>query len=237
MHEAIISAKNLSIGYGKKNILTDVNLKVRSGDFWFFLGPNGSGKSTLAKSFLRLIKPNFGEVIYASGFCFEKDLGFVPQRCDINSTLPTTVREFVSLGASNMKISRDDIEKNYEYALECTGISNLSKNSYWSLSGGQKQRALIARTLIRKPRALILDEPTNGLDFLSEDALIRVIIDLKKEQNMTVIVITHNINLAARHGSHIAMFSGGRVISGPEKEILNEKNIIKTYGASLKVRI
>ncbi|HNY12550.1 MAG TPA: ATP-binding cassette domain-containing protein [Candidatus Wallbacteria bacterium] len=237
MNEVIISAKNLSIGYGKKNILSDVNVKVRSGDFWFFLGPNGSGKSTLVKSFLRLIKPNSGEVIYADGFRFEKDLGFVPQRCDINSTLPTTVREFVSLGASNMKISRDEIEKNYEYALECTGISNLSKNSYWSLSGGQKQRALIARTLIRKPRALILDEPTNGLDFLSENALVRVIIDLKKTQNMTVIVVTHNINLAARHGSHVAMFSGGGIISGPGKEILNEKNIIKTYGASLKVKI
>ncbi len=237
MREAIISAKNLSVGYGRKIILNDVNIKIRSGDFWFFLGPNGSGKSTLVKSFLRLIKPDSGEVIYADGFRFEKDLGFVPQRCDINSTLPTTVREFVSLGASNMGISSGEVEKNYEYALDCTGISNLSNYSYWSLSGGQKQRALIARTLIRKPSALILDEPTNGLDFLSEDALLHVLIGLKKDRNLTVIVVTHNIDLAARHGSHVAMFSDGRVISGPAKELLNEKNIIKTYGASLKVKI
>src|SRR5262249_35792248 len=149
-----------------------VTLTISRGEFWFFLGPNGEGKSTLLKGILGIVPPLSGQMEFGASFEKSRSIGFVPQRCELNPTLPTTVREFVGLGRVGIldKASTENID--LLWSLEHVGLEEFRDKNYWTLSGGQRQRALVARGLIRRPQVLIADEPTNGLDVASETALL-----------------------------------------------------------------
>lgn len=235
--QVVLRAMALSLGYGAHTVLRNLHFEVRPGEFWFFLGQNGGGKTTLLKAVLGLLAPQAGQLWLDPTFASRERTGFVPQRCDLNPTLPTTVREFVLLGLVGLKVSRAEQHERLTWALEKMGLSGLASQNYWSLSGGQRQRALVARALVRRPTLLVLDEPTNNLDLPTEDALLQLLIALKKEEALTLLFVTHNVGIAARYATHVGLLYSGNLLSGPCQQVLTIDNLAHMYGVNTTTAI
>jgi len=225
-----LKTSGLALGYGDRTVLAEVNLEVRTGEFWFFLGQNGGGKTTLLKAVLGLIAPRAGHLWLHPQLGSRAATGFVPQHCALNPTLPTTVREFVLLGLVGVRVSREGRADRLSWALEKMGLAGMAAHDYWSLSGGQRQRALVARALVRRPTLLVLDEPTSNLDLSAEDALLRLLVALNKEQQQTLLFVTHNVAIAARYATHVALLHSGKVLAGPRQSVLTPDNLTQIYG-------
>lgn len=234
--DLLLKATRLSVAYGNRTVLEGVEMEVRPGEFWFLLGANGAGKSSFLRTILGLLPPGTGRLWRHPDRAGRKSIGFVPQRCDLNRALPTTVREFVSLGLVGIQADRKEQADRIGWGLGKVGLEGMAGWDYWSLSGGQRQRTLLARALARRPQLLILDEPTNGLDLPAEEAFLRFLADLNREEKMTLLFVTHQLTLAARYGTHIALLHNGRVQTGPAREILTPENLGPAYGMSIKVR-
>jgi zinc transport system ATP-binding protein len=233
--ELVLKIDGLSIAYGKRTVLENINLQVRAGEFWFFLGPNGVGKTTLLKVVLGMMRPQRGEVFFHPEFAHRNSIGFVPQRCDLNPTLPTTVSEFVLMGLAGIRTDKNDRHERLSMALEKMNLENMMEKSYWALSGGQRQRALIARALVRRPKFLIADEPTRDLDLSTANGLMEALTDLNRKENLTVIFVTHDLTLAARYCTHTALFIDGFVRTGACHCILNAEDLEKAYGVPVAI--
>ena len=226
----LFNTQHLRVGYRGKTVLQDVNLRIERGQFWFLLGPNGEGKSTLLRSLMGLLPPRGGSLNRDPHQACLENTGFVPQRCDFNPTLSTTVREFVGLGLVGLKVTAQDFDDRLTWALERVGMAAHRRRDYASLSGGQRQRILLARALVRRPTLLILDEPTNGLDLNSEEALLASLQRLNVEDGLTILFVTHDLPLAARFASHLAVVHDGRVEAGPRLDVLAHGTLERAYG-------
>jgi len=233
--DLILSIEDVSVDYGGRSILREVNLQVKPGEFWFFLGPNGVGKSTLLKVLLGMLRPSRGRVSLNPDYAGHDRTGFVPQRCDLNPTLSTTVTEFVLLGLAGLRTDRQQRFQRLSWALEKMNLTNLKGNDYWSLSGGQRQRALVARALIRRPKLLIADEPTKDLDLNATRALMDSLDDLNRNDKLTVLFVTHDLTLAAKYCTHTALFLNGCVQTGVCQVVLNSKDLEEAYGVPMSV--
>jgi ABC-type Mn2+/Zn2+ transport system ATPase subunit len=220
----------VALAYGDREVLREVSFQVREGEFWFLLGPNGSGKSTLLRAILGSLATRSGRIRRRPDIAGPRRIGFVPQRCDLNPSVPTTVREFVALGLAGIpgagRIARDRMA----WALERSALAGLERRSYWSLSGGQRQRAILARALIRRPALFIVDEPTSGLDPPSRDLLMHALQDLNGRERLTILFVTHDLPLAARYATHIALFVNGVVEPGPAGGVLRPDSLLRAYG-------
>lgn len=234
-YQVIVKTAGLRLGYGQRVVLAQVDFQMRAGEFWFFLGPNGEGKTTLLRAILGMIRPRAGHLWVHPELGQRERIGFVPQRCDINPTLPTTVREFVLLGLVGIHADRRETAERVGWALEKVGLGGLEGKDYRSLSGGQRQRALVARALARLPSVLILDEPTNGLDVAAEDAVLRLLAELNRKEQQTMLFVTHNLAIAARYATHIALFHAGEVVSGPRQKVLERQTLERIYGVAVEV--
>ena len=226
----ILKTSSLSLGYGEQIVLREINFQVTIGEFWFFLGQNGGGKSTLLRAVLGLLPPQDGELWLDPELGSRERTGFVPQRCDLNPSLPTTVREFVLLGLVGLRVDKTERVQRLTWALEKMGLAGLERQNYWLLSGGQRQRALVARALIRRPALLVLDEPTNNLDLPTEDALLRLLAALNHTEQQTILFVTHNVGLAARYATHVGLLYSGQMLAGPRETILTPSNLARIYG-------
>ena len=230
----VLKAADLTLGYGRQVILQHVNLSVRRGEFWFCLGPNGSGKSTFVRAVLGLLHAQAGELWSHPELAQRSRMGFVPQRCDPNPSLPITVREFVELGLVGLRVSRAQRQAWLQNALAKVGLGEMRMRDYWSLSGGQRQRVLLARALIRQPTLLILDEPTSGLDWPAEEDLLNALAQVNRDERLTVLLVTHDVPVAARYASHVALFQNSSVIAGTAVASLTPENLAATYGRSVQ---
>ena len=218
--DALVEARGLALGYGDQLVLRDVSLTVRPGEFWCWLGPNGCGKSTLLRGLLGLLPPRAGTLVLAERIADHARIGYVPQRADLSDALPTTVRELVTLGLVRSRVPRAGRDEATQGALAQVGIAELAEHSFWALSGGQRQRALLARALVRQPELLLLDEPTEGLDVATRDALLATLSALHASGRIALVVVTHRHEIARTHADHVARFEGGGVVAGPREEVL-----------------
>jgi len=228
--DILLAANRLTLGYGGAPVLREVDLRVRAGEFWFLLGPNGAGKTTLLRAVLGALPPAAGQLALHPSLDDRTALGFVPQRCTPNPILPTTVREFVGLGLVGLTLDGRERQARLAWALAHAGLAGLERRSYWALSGGQRQRALVARALVRRPRLLILDEPTNHLDFLIEEAILALLAALQRDERTAILFVTHALHVAERYATHVALFHGGTVESGPAAELLRPECLARAYG-------
>ncbi len=228
----VIEVRNLELGYPGRRVLSDVQWSVRAGEYWFLLGPNGSGKTTLLRAVLGLLHPLAGAIERDPANASLEHTGFVPQQCRTNPTLPITVREFVVLGAVGLARSARD-SSSLAWALARVGLAELADRDLRALSGGQRQRALVARALVRRPRLLVLDEPTEGLDVASEEAFLATIEELHRAEHLTVLFVTHKLRIAARYATHVALFHAGRVRAGARDEVLVPGDLEATFGVPL----
>jgi ABC-type Mn2+/Zn2+ transport system ATPase subunit len=231
----VLSTRGLTLAYGRRTVLEEVTLEVRQGECWFFLGPNGSGKTTLLRAILGILEPRTGTLSLDPISASRERIGFVPQRCDLNPTLPTTVREFVLLGLVGLRLRRRDEHERLAWALTKVGLAAMASRNYWALSGGQRQRAVVARTLIRRPSLLILDEATTGLDLPTAEEFLQTVSELNRADGLTILFVTHDLTLATRHATHVALFAGGRVIAGPGRDVLSPENLQRAYGVPVDV--
>jgi ABC-type Mn2+/Zn2+ transport system ATPase subunit len=231
----MLTASGVSVAYGRQVILEDITFTIRQGEFWFCLGLNGAGKSTLLRAILGDLRPRGGHLWLNPDLASRQHLGFVPQRCDLNPALPTTVREFVLLGAVGLRLHRQERQARLESALARVGLEHRVGQSYWALSGGQRQRALVARALVRQPRLLLLDEPMSGFDLPTIDAFLQCLSSLHQRDGVTCLFVTHDVALAARYATHIMLLHAGTMITGPVQETLTPHNLARAYGVGVDV--
>lgn len=236
MNETLVSVNKTTLGYGRKIVLKDVTLQICRGDFWGFVGPNGSGKTTLVKALLGLLKPRQGEIVWRR----KARIGYVPQREVLDDLFPMTALDIVLMGRIRKRgflyrFTTEDREKAF-WAMEQVGIEELAGLSYRELSGGQKQRVLIARALATEPELLLLDEPTNGLDLPTEQAIMELLQSIHTKRKVTIVFVTHLLNLAVNAATHLALFHDGRVIGGRLDELLTEHRLSITYQASVTIQ-
>jgi len=194
-----VSAKDLKIGYRRTPILSEINISIDRGDFWGIVGPNGAGKTTLVKTLLGIIRPLSGVVERAPGVRF----GYVPQRGVIDDIFPVTVRDVVLMGRYPFlgvpgRLDKKDHDLAAHF-IEKVGMTSHANKPYRALSGGQKQRTLIARALAGEPDILVLDEPTDGMDIAGESTIMQLLLDLHKEARLTLVMITHMLNLISNY--------------------------------------
>ena len=216
----LIELKNLSLGYDNQTVLKNINLNIEENDFICVVGPNGSGKSTLIKGILGLIKPIKGKVIYNN--LKQNFIGYMPQETKIDSNFPASVYEIVLSGTLNrLGLKSFYTKKEKEIAqqnLKMLGIENLKDKNFCDLSGGQRQKVLLARSLCATSKLLILDEPSNNLDSKSKKELYKTIIDLNKNHNITIIMITHDLDHDNLIGNKILSFAETDAISTITKD-------------------
>ncbi len=233
-HEPLIQTQGLRLGYGSRCVLDHLDLCIRVGESWFLLGPNGTGKTSLLKALLGILPPKGGKILIHPRLARRDRIGFVPQGLDLNPSLPTTVREFVRLGLVGIRVSRKEQAERLFWALEMVGLDGMAKTSYWSLSGGQRQRALVARTLVRRPILLIMDEPTNGLDLTAETALLDYVTKLNRDTGLTILCVSHNLATAARYGNHVVLFHEGTAEAGPAADMLTADSVERVFRVRLE---
>ena len=226
----LIRTDGLSIAYGNAAILSEVNLKIDAGDLWFLVGPNGSGKSSLLNAMLGLLPSIKGQVWRDPARAGADRIGFVPQRCDFNPSLPTTVREFVRLGLCGIRDTRAEEAERIAWSLAQVDLPGMERRDYWSLSGGQRQRALVARALARRPSLLVLDEPTGGMDLIVEARLMEHLAELNRDEHLTVVCVTHDLGIAEKYGSHVCLVANGGVRAGASADMLQSHVLAGAFG-------
>jgi len=231
----IFEARGLRLGYNGRPVLDGVDLQVRAGEFWFLVGPNGQGKTTLLMAMLGRLRPQAGQLQWQGDFARPDRIGFVPQDCALNPTLPTTVQEFVTLGLVGIRAGRTERAERLREALTTVGLEGMGGRDFWSLSAGQRQRALVARALVRRPRLFVADEPTSGLDLSVEAAIYEILAELNRKQQLTVVLVAHDLAIAARYGSHLAVVHQGGVTAAPTPEILRSGVLERAYGTPIEV--
>lgn len=227
-----LETKKLSVKYGDKLILQDIDIEINQGEIVSIIGPNGSGKSTLIKALSRCLKLSGGEI-----FLHEKDIFSVKSKeiAQEIAVLPQIKKSPKDLSVENLvsfgryphlgfgkKLSSRDKDI-VAWAIEKTGLSEYSQRLLYSLSGGERQRAWIAMALAQEPNILILDEPTTYLDISFQLEILELIKDLNQSLNLTVIMVLHDLNQAARYSDKIYVLNQGEIqhCGSPETTIRN----------------
>lgn len=226
MSQILVNVENLSLGYSRNKLVSNLNMSILPGQFWSILGPNGQGKSTFVKAILGLNAPLQGKIDFVE--IKQKQIGYVPQSSQICPNLPISAEEFVSIATPGLPFSKSRKAKIDEAFTEVNLLDKKRRN-YWTLSGGERQRLHIARALVHSPSLLILDEPDTGLDFVSMENLLKLLLSLKDKKKMAVMMITHNLKTAERVSDKCALFTKGKVIAGSTNEVLNRKNLKEAF--------
>lgn len=191
----MINYKEVSVSFGKFNVLNHINFHMEKGDFLHIIGPNGSGKTTLVKLLIGLLKPTSGEILIEEGL----HMGYLPQKMNTKANLPMTVMEVIYSGFRKQSIfpTKADIDL-IKFWLNKMEIPQLLNSSMMFLSGGQQQRVFLIRALISDPDLLILDEPTSALDPSFREKFYQMLYDMQQQKNMTIIHITHDLTDAVK---------------------------------------
>ena len=219
---ALISCDSLTLGYEGHAVLSQVSFSVGAGDYLCVVGENGSGKTTLMKTILGLRRPLGGTIAFGDGLK-QSEIGYLPQQSAAQKDFPATVREVV-LSGCQARAGRRPFYSKEEKALavrnmERMELTALSGRCYRDLSGGQQQRVLLARALCATRKLLVLDEPVAGLDPRVTEEMYALIRKLNREDRITVIMISHDLQAAVREASHI-LHVGQEIFFGTTAEYL-----------------
>ena len=187
-----LQINNLTLKYGHHHVFKNLSFALDKGDFLCIVGPNGSGKTTLLKCILGEVKPTSGSIKIGINSQNER-IGYLPQNTNYNPNFPASVYEVISSGALNQtRLFMPLPKKKITQSLKNLHIENLSQKRFSTLSGGQRQRALLARALVASEDLLILDEPSNNLDYNSKEYFYHTLKELN--QNITIIMVTHDLD-------------------------------------------
>jgi iron complex transport system ATP-binding protein len=240
-----VEIKNLSFSYGKHLVLDNISFTVSKSDFFIIIGPNGSGKTTLMKSVSGLINPKKSDLCILdhdlptySRRALAQIIALVPQDVPVN--FPFTVTEFVLMGRTPYLgmlgvPQKKDIEI-AKQAISFTDVGHFADRKLDQLSGGERQRVFIARAICQEPKIILLDEPTASLDLAHQTKVMDLMEKLKQDRGVTVVMVSHDINLAAMYGDTLLLLKNGKIVKkGPPEDVLTFQMLEKTYDCTLLV--
>ena len=236
-----LELQSVGVAYGRNVVVKDLTFQVMPGEMMGLIGPNGCGKSTIIKAISRVIPLQSGKILLDGKDVFKiprgdlaRLLGVVPQM----SILPSAFTAFeVVLMGRNPHLGLLQYEGARDLAItwramEMTATHTLAERKVGELSGGEIQRIVIARVLTQEPKSILLDEPTANLDIRHQVEILDLIKNLCLENNLTVVIALHDLNLAAQYCDRLVLINNGQVhAQGTPEEVINSQNIKEVYGA------
>lgn len=222
-NKEVLKVKNLGVKFNDKKILNNLSFNVKERDVLIILGPNGAGKSTLLKAILNFI-PYSGEIKWST-----RNISYLPSQEFLSrkDLPPLTIKEFFNFKkASNNKV----VEMLKEVGL----TQKILTKQFDELSTGQFQRMSIAWSLIDKPKVLIFDEPTSGIDVGGEETIYNLIHKFWKKYGLTIILVTHDLNIVWEHSSKVLCLNKKITCMGKPQHVLTPDNLKKIYGTGIK---
>ncbi len=235
----IFDVRNLSLYLKGQRILHNITLQIFEGEYVAIIGPNGGGKTTFVRTLLGLQKPSSGEIlIYAKPiekFTQWHKIGYVPQRATlVDKNFPATAYDIVSMGRLSQKsffafLTKEDKEAVKE-AMQKMNVWHLRQRLIGELSGGQRQRVMIARALASRPSILILDEPNTGVDVASQKIFYTLLRQLNKEENITIVFITHDIGVIVDDITKLVTINQKAKVCTELKDMMSCEDVSELYG-------
>ncbi len=229
----LIRLEHVTCSYGDGPVLSDIDFTVKDQQFTGIVGPSGSGKTTMLKVLLDTMRPVHGEVYRQPGL----GIGYVPQVETVDWSFPLTVSECVLLASpGNRRLpwpSRAEKSAAVD-VMDRLGIGPLAKRHIRELSGGQQQRMFIARALLGRPKLLVMDEPTSGVDVKTRHEVLHLLADLNAD-GLAVVLTTHDLNGMASHLPHLVCMNTTIIASGTPTEVLTSQVMEATFGAAMDV--
>ena len=243
--DSAITVKNLCHAFDSRPVLQDVAFEVAAGQFFIIIGPNGSGKTPLLKLLVGLLPLKRGRIELLgnsitrySARSLAQRIAYVPQSVPVE--FPFSVTEVVLMGrAPHLGLLGFEGVRDLEIARQAmaiTGVDHLARRRLDQLSGGEQQRVFIARAICQQPEILLLDEPTAALDLSHQVRLMDLMERLKNEQHLTIVMISHDLNLAAMYADRLLLLSQGAVARmGAPEAVMDFELLEKVYGCTLLV--
>ena len=244
---SILAAEQVVCGYDDHDVLRGVTLGMNQGEFVGLIGPNGSGKSTLLRALTGILPLRRGQILLAGGPLTHYSRRQVAQRIAVvpqlsGSIFPFTVRDYVMMGRtpylSRLQSQRPTDMQIGQAAMGLTHVAHLAERPITDLSGGELQRATIARAIAQQASILLLDEPTAFLDLNHQHEIFELLRRFNSEQGMTILCVSHDLNLAAQYCTRIVVLKDGAVYGdGSGAEIITEQMVREVYGAAVQVDV
>lgn len=241
----ILDIDNISLKYRDKSILKNISFEVDKGEFFIIIGPNGAGKTSMLKILAGLEKLYQGRVAVRENDItkfsrknLSKVLAIVPQQIEIG--FPFSVAETVIMGRTPhlgvLGLERKEDFAIAREAMEFTGVAHLKDRRLYQLSGGELQRVIIARAICQQPEIILLDEPTTALDPAHQMKIMDLMEQFRQEHATTVIMVSHDLNLAAMYGDRLLLLKEGRLVkTGTPRSVLEKTVLEASYGCRMHV--
>jgi manganese/zinc/iron transport system ATP- binding protein len=230
-----IEVEDLTVAYGERPALWDVDVTVPEGTLTAVVGPNGAGKTTLVRAILGLVRPAAGRIL-VHGRPYEEQRGavaYVPQRGSVDWDFPTSVLDVVTMGRYGaLGWFRLPGRREREAALEAlrhVEMEEFASRQISQLSGGQQQRVFLARALVQDARVFLMDEPFQGVDAVTERAILELLRELRS-QGRTVVAVHHDLQTVREYFDTVCLLNVRKIASGPVEEVFTEENLRETYG-------
>lgn len=240
MKNNVIEINDLTVAYRFKPVLWDIDLEVPGGVMMAVVGPNGAGKSTLIKAVLDIVKPLAGTVrLLGKPYNqVRSKIGYVPQKGSVDWDFPTTVKDVVLMGTYGKLgwLRRPGKKERLlaDQAIEKTGLSDLATRQISQLSGGQQQRVFLARALVQEAEIYFMDEPFQGVDVITERAIINILKELKS-RGKTVVVVHHDVQTVTDYFDWVTFLNVRKIAAGPVAQTFNNNNLELAYGAKFAI--
>jgi len=237
----ILSVNGLGVRLGDRQVLDDVTVQVRAGEFTGLIGSNGAGKTTLFRVILGLTSASAGEVLIAGRPRSRRNplIGYVPQKFSLDPDAPLRARDLVALGVDGHKFGpvRPSRERRaiVDEMLDAVGGRAFADTRVGLLSGGEQQRVLIAHALASRPRLLLLDEPLANLDLRSASEVVALVAGIAREQRLAVLISAHEINPLLPVMDRIVYLAAGRAVQGRTEDVITSEVLSRLYGHHVDV--
>lgn len=235
MSSYVVEVENLSVTFDGHESLIDVNIKIPQNEFVAIVGPNGGGKSTFLKALLGLYPFQKGLIKLFGKYPKQVDpslIGYVPQVKTMDRSFPALSIELVLTGVSGSWPwwFRKNEQKKALEAMERVGADHLAHRPLSKLSGGELQRVCLARSIVREPKLVMLDEPATGIDAVGEADLYRLLEKYQKESSATIMMVTHDWHAATHHADQVLLLNRKQISFGTPEEALTEDNLRLAFG-------
>ena len=217
--QTLLQTHNLSVVTGERELLSNINLRVSVGEIVTVIGPNGAGKTTLLRVLLGLIPLDKGSIFKKT----KLKIGYLPQKVSIDPILPLSVTRIMKLTGnySSLKINN---------ALEETGVASLRDKPIFQLSGGEFQRVMLARALLRSPELLVLDEPVQGVDFMGESGLYKLIANLRTNHGCGVLMVSHDLHVVMASTDRVLCLNRHICCEGQPEDVSRHPEYLRLFG-------